>query len=242
MDALLLAAFAAELRPGWRRMADLGCGVGPVAFGAMLLADKGHIGQALGLDFQPELLLAAQENAARLGFAKNFSIEEADFEAPPPGGERLAALAGCFDLVVANPPYRLPGTGRMPPSGVRSKALFAAPANLAAFVRVGAELLSPDGAFCLIFPSGRAEELAALLRNFGLAITRALPLVVREGREPSLLMLSAAKNSFADKEPGVLSQKPLVLYQSKKDGRECLSPAALAFCPFLQCNNLGVCG
>lgn len=231
-DALLLAAFAARLCPGWRRLADLGCGVGPVALAALLLAgdEGGKDGRAAwGLDKESELLRAAAANAARLGFGEAFKPVQADFLQYRPG-----ALAGSFDLITANPPYRLPGAGRLPQARLRREALFAGPENLAAFVRAGSELLAPGGLFCLVFPTARADELMVLLHGAGLALAEALPVAVRDGEEPALLLVAAGvgqNNALAWR-----GRQPLILYAAKARGGESLSAEALDFCPFLASN------
>lgn len=232
LDALLLAAFASRLRPGWRRLADLGCGVGPVALGALLLAGDDSDGrEAWGLEKEPELLRAASGNAQRLGFAGRFRPLAADFM-----DFQAGELAGSFDLVTANPPYRLPGAGRQPAARLRREALFAGPENLGAFIRAGSRLLSPDGLFCLVFSGARADELADTLREAGLAVTAAVPLLSRPGAaaEITLLAAQAGGSAVAWREAA-----PLALYEPNGRGGERISAAALDFCPFLACNAKG---
>ncbi|MEG2005461.1 MAG: hypothetical protein RR014_05430, partial [Bilophila sp.] len=84
MDALLLAAFAAQEQGAFAAeeqgafatqekedarpqttFADLGTGCGVVGL-ALLLRQKGH---GIGLDLDADLVLAAQRNAAHLGFS-----------------------------------------------------------------------------------------------------------------------------------------------------------------------------
>lgn len=230
MDALLLAAYATKLCPSWRRMADLGCGCGPVALGALVLAGDESGREALGLDLQPELLDAAGKNAALLGFDKVFRAEQADFASYEQGKR-----GGSFDLVTANPPYRLPGEGRLPPSALRRTALFGDGDNLAAFVRAGGRLLAPDGLFCLIFPAGRFDELVACLAQEGLGLCTAMPVLAKAGGEP-LLVLGAARKNLINNGLSWREQEPLVLYDALPEGGKRISDAALDFCPFLSCN------
>lgn len=235
LDALLLAAYAARLRPDWRRLADLGCGCGPVALGVLLLAESPRGREALGLELREELLEAARLNSARLGFRGVFKAERADFADYAPG-----KLSGTFDLVVANPPYRLPGEGRQPPSEARRAALFGGPETLAAFIRAGCSLLTPGGTFCLVFPFKRLDELAGRIAAEGLAVSEALPVRTREDAGPGLVLLSARAGEDKNKGLAVKTQKPLILYQSASSaGGRSLTSAALAFCRFLSCNTQG---
>lgn len=234
MDALLLAAFAARLAPGWRSMTDLGCGVGPVAFGSILLTlNRTNVAKnteimALGLDNQPDLLEAARQNALRLGFDEIFSTRETEL-----GGFEPGELAGSFDLVTANPPYRKPGEGRLPPAPLRRAALFADDEVLRAFLRSGRKLLADNGVFCLVFPYARMAELAALLEAEGLVPFESLYVSAASGEKPLLSLLATRrKNKRIDH----LVEKSLVLYgKTAGVGRE-LSKEALEFCQFLACN------
>lgn len=230
LDALLLAAYAARLRPDWRLLADLGCGAGPVAFGALLLAGGLASRRALGLELQAELLEAARLNSTRLGFDGVFQAERADFLYYAPG-----PAVGTFDLITANPPYRLPGEGRLPPSALRRAALFGGTETLAAFVRAGCALLEPGGVFCLVLPFRRLSELAKLFQAGGLRVFDALPVQTRECGEPGLVLVAADKYKCL---AGSV-QKPLLLYERDKDGGKCLTSEALTFCRFLSCNIKG---
>lgn len=234
LDALLLAAYAARRRPEWRRLADLGCGAGAVAFGLLLLAGEGTGRRVLGLELRPELVEAARRNAAGLGFAGAFRAEPADLTAYAPG-----RAAGGFDLITANPPYRRPEEGRLPPDELRRAALFGGPENLAAFIRAGRTLIAPGGQFCLIFPYRRLDELAKSLRGAGLALLDAMPVAARAGAEPKLALVSAGIAAEENKGLAGGAQKPLVLYEPTAGGGERLGRAALEFCRFLSCNTKG---
>ena len=155
-DALLLAAFLSPARAfaikGTRRndacsintamppsarpasLLDIGTGCGVVAL-AMLRRFPDLT--CTGVDIQLPLVLAAQENAARLGFTGRFTALHADIALwgvpapasglasdPSPAPAPCSAIkAGAFDLALANPPYRKKGQGRLPGSMARSTAL-----------------------------------------------------------------------------------------------------------------------
>ena len=237
LDALLLAAFAAQMAEQAPKPAsgqsplllDLGCGCGVAAFGLMLLRPEFA---AIGLDKQAPLLEAATANAARLGFGGRYQALAADLETP--GGlaemERLFA-ARPADLVIANPPYRLPGSGRLPASESRRQALFGGAGNLAAFVRAAALAAGDTGTVCLIFPCAREDELVARLAEEDLRVRRRLLVRNRAGEEPFFSLLGTrAKASPA----GSPTHSELVLY--REGAATGLTEESLFFCPFLACN------
>lgn len=82
-----------------RRAVDLGCGAGP---GAILLGLRQPQAQVWAVDINPEALRLTRLNAALAG-ARNVSACQSDM---------LSGLGGCFDLIIANPPYLLDETGR----------------------------------------------------------------------------------------------------------------------------------
>jgi len=86
-----LAAFAG--RPPPQRILDLGTGTG-----CLLLALLAEFPSAfgVGLDLSPAAAALAATNARRLGL-----IDRAAFAA----GDWTNPLAGCFDLIISNPPY-----------------------------------------------------------------------------------------------------------------------------------------
>ncbi|MDR1126471.1 MAG: methyltransferase domain-containing protein [Deltaproteobacteria bacterium] len=236
IDALLLAAFAARVaRPPTGAgqpplLLDLGCGCGVAAFGVMLQRPEFT---TIGLDKQTRLLVAAAANAARLGFGRQYRTMAADLEAPAGQAEleRLFAMRKA-DLVIANPPYHLPGSGRLPASESRRQALFGGAGNLAAFVRASALAAGDTGAVCLIFPFARAEELIARLADYGLQTARKLPVCSKRGEAPFFCLLAAQKNAGPSSGP----DSELILYGGNRTGQGGLTEEALLFCPFLACN------
>ena len=92
VDALLLAAFAASRTTDVTiRFIDLGTGCGVVGLAYLLL--KRNICQSFGMDCNPELIAAAQNNTAKLGFS-----------------DRSAYRGTCRCAVFRKPPYgSLPG-------------------------------------------------------------------------------------------------------------------------------------
>lgn len=198
LEALLLACWL-PLCPGLLGL-DLGAGCGVVGLG--LLCRQGRM-RVHGLEVQPFLARAALHNARRMGFGRRFAVfcgDAADpdlFAAPDAGragaqgAEKPALLAGAYDLVLTNPPYRRRDAGRLPRSPARQTALFAHDHTLDAFCGAAARALKPGGRLGIIYPYARKKELLAALDRAGLRPVRLLPLSPRAGKPASLLLLEA---------------------------------------------------
>ena len=221
-DALLLAALAAGL-PGARAV-DLGTGCGAAGLG-YLLATAETAATVLGLDREAAMVAAAQQNAATLGLAERFTAHVADVRHIREA-DRLAPES--CDLVMCNPPYRDPGSGRRPAGAARDAARFEVDGSLADFAAAAAYLLVNKGLFVCIHLAERLTHVAAALAAHRLEIKRLLPVAPRVDAPARQLLLVARKNGG----PGLILEPPLVIYAGT--GRETrLTDAALAFCPFL---------
>ena len=170
-ETVVETALAALDRDGDRarplRIADLGTGSG-----ALLLALLTELPNAfaLGTDLSAEALLVARDNAERLGLAARAAFVVCDF---------TGALAGTFDLVVANPPYVAREELTQLSPEVREHdpllALDGGPDGLRAYRALAADaprLIGACGHLVLEVGAGQADAAAALF-------TRGQPLDVR---------------------------------------------------------------
>ena len=227
LDALLLAAFAGRERVRGRVL-DLGTGCGVVGL-AMALDHPDFFG--LGLDANPDMLVHACRNARSLGLEKRFAFVEGDVRSP-----------GCLkpesmDLVVCNPPYREPGTGRVCPDAGRTTARFEGGAGLSEFVRAASFAVRNRKPCVFIHLAERLDDLLVLLRASGLRPKEALFIHPRSSSPARLVLVRALKNGG----PGMDVSAPLFLHEAEgADTR--LTDQALSFCPRLACNAGGAPG
>jgi release factor glutamine methyltransferase len=145
------------------RILDLGTGSGCLLLA--LLSEFRHA-SGIGVDVAPGAAMTARRNAMALGFA-----DRARFLA----GDWTSALAGRFDIVVANPPYIASATIPLLPPEVRDHdprfALDGGVDGLAAYRKIAAELprlLVPGGLFATEIGSDQADAVSALLTGAGL--------------------------------------------------------------------------
>lgn len=224
-DALLLACFAAPL--AGRRVLDLGTGCGPAGLGLLLARDDTET-QVVGLDQDAAMVAAARENARNLDLAERFEARCLDVrgirdepDLPPES----------FPLVLANPPYRRPDSGRRPEDADRDRARFASDGGLPAFAEAAAYALTNGGLFALIHLAERLGHVMASLAARRLEVKRLLPVSPRAGVPAKQVLVAARKNG----RPGLVLEPPLLLYQGT-GAQTRLTEAALHFCPFLACN------
>ena len=157
LDPFLLADFARPA-PG-ERVLDLGtgCGIIPLLFARQVAGCT-----IVGVERQPALAELASRNVTGNGLTGRVSIVEADIL-------EIGKLwpANGFDLVVANPPYRRPGSGKVSPRAGRDLARHESSAGLADFLAVAKREVRPGGRICFIYHPERLAELfreAALLK------------------------------------------------------------------------------
>ena len=218
-DALLLAAFASG--GDIRRAADLGTGCGVVAFGLALRFPKLF---CTGIDKEAALIEAARANAQALGLGERLSFVQGDLtdNIPLPHLERES-----YDLVTANAPYRLAGTGRRINSRIRQQALEAPASALADFTRAAGLLLRHHGRFACVFLPARLGDVFAALRTARLEPRRLRCTYSRQGAQAGLVLVEARKNA----RPDLVIETPLILHSGAHG--EGFSLEALDFCPWL---------
>lgn len=223
VDSVLLSCYP-RLHAG-ARVLDLGTGCGVAGLG-LLLARPGTSAQVLGLDIDAEMVRSANANSRSLGLEDRFRAQRLDLrairEATEPGPES-------FDLVVANPPYRRPGSGRMPPDAAKRVARFELGAGAEDFVRAAAYAVKNRGKAALVYGTQRLTWLLELLARYRLEPKRIRFIHGREHLPARLALLEARKNGG----PGLEIEPPLLLYEpDQKEQR--LTAQALEYCPFLR--------
>ena len=198
-DALLLARFVAEQTlPDEAVLAELGSGCGVVSLAVLLEKPERR---TVGLEREAVLVEASERNAAALGLNEAFTplcgdvnsrddllrmrealISEGNLSGPP-----------MFDAVMTNPPWRVEGDGRVPPSDLRRRALFGTLETFREFFAAADALLKNGG---LLLAVGGAERTADMLAALP---TRLNPEILRfvftkENAPAEFVLLMARKN------------------------------------------------
>lgn len=167
-DTLALGQFA-TLRKGWR-VCDLGTGSGVLL---LLLVGREPQLELFGLDQDPTASALATENLRRNGLeGEVWTGNWAQVPFPP----------GRFDLVVSNPPYYAPGSGKDGgPARMEQE-------ELDTLCQAAARLLRNGGRFALSFPTQRMADLFEAMRCWDLEPKR-LKLLSHTPQKPPYAML-----------------------------------------------------
>jgi tRNA1Val (adenine37-N6)-methyltransferase len=208
VDGLLLARFLRPV-PDWY-VADLGCGNG---FVGLLLAKENPFCHILGIEIQTELVRQAAENR-RINGLGNARFVQADLRDYPWREENDR-----FDMVVANPPYREIGKGRISPDPARAAARHELHGGVREFALAASAILRDGGTSTWIYLAERVDDLLEAVNEADMEPFRTRFIVSREGDEPSLVLLEAIKGGGVGM---AFTEEPLVLYRdgSGKDYAE----------------------
>ena len=200
-DALLLAKFTAgQPLPERAALAELGTGCGVASLAVLLEKPEW---QAVGLEREAVLAEAAANNTNTLGLSHAFTPLCGDVtsredlrkmrealtagKAAPPSGPPM------FDCVMSNPPWRVEGDGRVPPSDLRRRALFGTPETFREFFNAADALLKSGGLLTVVAGADRtADLLAALPKRLHPEILKFV--FTKENAPAEFVLLMARKN------------------------------------------------
>lgn len=199
LDPLILCDFA---RPAGGRIADLGCGCGIIP---LLLARLAPESRIVGIELQAEMAGLARRNVELNGLSGRIEILESDIL-------HLGGVlpANGFDLVLANPPYRRQGTGRISPHAGRDLARHESSATLEDFLLTSKRLVRSGGRICFIYHPERLAELLGLAQAAKLAVRR-LRMVHGDAASPArMFMVELMKGSRG----GLEVLAPLLVYNA----------------------------
>lgn len=171
----------------------------------LLLAKRHRSVTVTGIELQPELARFAAENARANALFERCRVIRGDLRDAP----RFLPPEH-FHQVVANPPYRRPGTGAAPPDPGRAGARLELTFTLADLARTTAALLRFGGTLSVIHVAERLPELCRTLEDSGLTPKRLRLIAARADAAPRLCLFSAVKGG----RPGLTVLPQLVLHDA----------------------------
>lgn len=161
LDPLLLCDFAPTDR---NSILDLGCGCGIIS---LVMAKKCPGAAITGVELQKEMAGIALRNSADNRLSSRVRIIESDIL----DLRRHLASEG-FDLVMANPPYRRQGEGRISPKAGRDLARHESSATLHDFMTIAKRMTKPGASICFICHPERLTEMLYLATGLKLSPIR----------------------------------------------------------------------
>ena len=205
LDPVLLARFVnIENRV---RIVDLGTGSGILP---LIFASLGGAKEIVGIEIQNALAERAERNVQINGFQGRVRILQQDIR-----DIRDTIPEKCAELVVSNPPYRHPESGRIAQNGERAAARHELSGGLADFIAAASWLLKSGGDFAVIYLAERLPELMAKMISLKIEPKRLRMIHSRRGEAAKMVLLEGRKAG----RPGLLVEKPLYIYQDGAAGR-----------------------
>ncbi|MDA8432863.1 MAG: tRNA1(Val) (adenine(37)-N6)-methyltransferase [Nitrospiraceae bacterium] len=198
VDALLLYSFVNMKYV--KAIADLGAGSGIIG---LLLAKKYPDATVLLAELQESLYRLVEKNIRINGLEERVSALLADIN-----DIGSACPAASCDLVVSNPPFRKPLSGRLSLGQERAVARHELRLRLPALAKAASHLLRAKGRFCMIFHPERLVEVIDALREVKLEPKRIRFAHNDAGAVSKIVLVEAVKGA----RPGLKVEKPLILY------------------------------
>ena len=199
MDAVFLASFVDAKAPS--RIADFGAGSGVVG---LMLARRYPKADVTLVELQEGLHALCRENISANGLDGRVKALCAD----------IRSLEGAFkglDLVVSNPPFRKPLSGRISQGREKAIARHELELTLPDLVQSASNALRPRGKFLMVYLPERLADVVAHCRGAGLETKRLRFVHGREGAEARMVLVEAVKQANA----ALKVEPPLFVYEGR---------------------------
>lgn len=206
LDPILLARFV-KVKKG-ARVVDLGAGAGILP---LLLARLSDAAEFIGIELQPELAARAGRNVELNSLQARVRILREDIR-----NIRDILPPNDADLVISNPPYRQPASGRVAPNIERAAARHELSGGLIDFVAAARWLLKNGGLFAVIYLAERLPELMGRMGAAGIEPKRLRMVHPRQGEAAKMVLLEGRKGG----RPGLLVENPLYIYEDGELARD----------------------
>lgn len=200
VDAVLLYSFA-DMRYA-RHIADLGTGSGIIG---LLLARKYPKANVTLVELQESLYRLAVKNIALNHLEDRVTAVLSDIRHIKENFEPMTN-----DLVVSNPPFRKPTTGKLSVGQERSIARHELALQFSELAAAASHLLKSKGRFFMIYHPERLLDAVDSLRLFRLEPKRIRFVHNDAGAESKIVMIEAVKEA----RPGVKIERPLFIYNT----------------------------
>ncbi|HYA88913.1 MAG TPA: methyltransferase [Nitrospirota bacterium] len=202
LDSILLVDFC-SIKPG-DIILEPGTGTGIVA---ILLAKKFPGVTVTAIEIQDVLAELCRENIAQNGLREQIHLIERDIRQLK---NTLTPLS--FDAIVANPPYRIQGTGKLSPHESRQLSRHDDLTSLENWLDLH-RFLKNKARFFLVFPAERLADIIAGLRLRRLEPKRMRLVHSYRTKRASLVLVEAVQSAG----PGLEVLAPLVIHESSGD-------------------------
>jgi tRNA1Val (adenine37-N6)-methyltransferase len=197
IDSYLLAAFADE--PEGATVLEIGSGSGVIS---ILLAGVKEL-HMTGVEIQPSLAGMSERSVKMNGLEKKVKIITGDIR---------EFSGGPFDAVVANPPFRPVGSGRVNPEDEKAVARHEIRLTLEQMLSCANRLLGHGGRFYAIYPAWRLPDMICAMRKSNIEPKKIIMIHSRIGSPASLFLVKGIKGAGFE----LYIEKPMNIYSEQK--------------------------
>ena len=200
LDAVLLACHAGPRAD--ERLLDLGTGCGIIP---LILTYRNSNIAAFGIEIQEDLAELAISNVKANHMQNRIAVLRQDMRDLKPD-----MIGGPVDLVVCNPPYRKPNSGRVNPDAQRAIARHELKVSLADVLQTARRMLRTAGRFVTIYTAERIVELLCQMRTEGVEPKFMRSIHSQLDTEAKLILVDGVKGA----RPGTRLGPPLIIYDT----------------------------
>lgn len=180
---------------------DLGTGCGIIP---MILAYRYSEIKIFGIELQTELAQIAKLNVAENDMDDRIVIHQMDMKTL---GQ--STTAGPVDLVISNPPYRKPRSGRKNPDHQRAVARHEIEVTLNDVVETARRMLKTSGRLAMIYPVERLVDILMQMRSVGIEPKFMRLIYSEKNAAAKLILIEGKKGGRA----GLKTGPPLIIYR-----------------------------
>ena len=210
IDSVLLAFHAAP-RPG-DKVLDLGTGCGIIS---LIMAVRQPDIRIFAVELQTELAGLAEANVGQNQLANRIQVMHTDMRLLKPN-----MTGGPADLIVCNPPYRRPGSGRINPAQQRAVARHEIEVSLIDILETARRMLRTAGRFVVIYSVERTTDIISCMRSEQIEPKFMRMIHSTRNSEAKLVLIEGVKGA----RPGLKVTPSLIIYDDTGDYTEEVKP------------------
>jgi tRNA1Val (adenine37-N6)-methyltransferase len=203
IDAVLLA-FHAGPQPG-DKVLDLGTGCGIIS---MIMAVRVPDIKIFAIEVQPALANLAKVNVNQNQLEDRIEVMFTDMKLLKP-----EMTDGPADLIVCNPPYRKPGSGRINPAEQRAVARHEIKVTLNDILETTRRMLRTAGRFVTIYTAERIADIILGMRSERIEPKFMRMIHSRQELDAKLVLIEGVKEG----RNGLVVAPPLIIYDDSGD-------------------------